>query len=151
MSNEELLKKWEDMGFLEDLEDNQKLPISLAYEKFYLFIKDLDDNQRFNHGDLQELNDIGLAIILDCMKDNLDYQINTDDFYRIFFNTKVKDLGESPIKEDYGEFQPYLIIRYYILPDNGEEINNKFNIDIEVLLYELMLNYFKQNYMNNDK
>lgn len=147
MTNKETIKKWEDMGFLEGLVKNQKLPISLALEKFFLFIKDLDDNKRFNHGDLQELSDLGIAMIVECLKENLDHQIDTDNIFKMFFNTNIKQFDENVLTSEYGDLPLYLFIRYHIVPDEGVAINTKHGFNIEEILRDLMIEYYTKKYI----
>lgn len=148
MTNEETIKKWEDQGFLEDLTEEQKEPIALSFEKLYMFIDDLDVHKRFNHADLQELLDLGLAMFLDIKREHLDYEFNFDDVYRTFINTKIKDLVKDNIfSKDYGENEVYLFIRYYIVPDEGAAINKKMNIDVELELLNLLTQHYKEKYV----
>ena len=147
-----IIEKWEGIGFLDGIKDSDKRQLSRTYEKLYLFIKDLDDNKRFNHGDLQELMDLGTAMFYDIIPEYPSYELDTNDLFRLFFNTKLNKLGvegktENPIKERYGEYAIYKFIRLYLLHDNGESLSDEFAEDIESLLASLMEEYFVENYV----
>lgn len=148
-ANNEVLKKWDEMGFLENVPENVKIPLSNEYEKLYLFIKDLDDNKRFNHADLQELMDIGIALVYDVISETPDHAFNTNNLYKLFFNTQLKELGESELVDGYGELPVYLFIRNFIVNDEAKEINGKLNIDAEYLLTDLITKYYKNNFLKN--
>lgn len=148
-NSNDVLKKWEDMGFLENVPENIKPQLSNEYEKLFLFIKDLDDNKRFNHADLQELMDIGIALVYDVISETPDHSFDTNNLYKIFFNTPIKDLGDSELVNGYGELPIYLLIRNFIVNDEGKEINNKLNINVEYLLTDLITNYYNNNYIKN--
>lgn len=148
-ANNEVLKKWDEMGFLENVVENVKIPLSNEYEKLYLFIKDLDDNKRFNHADLQELMDIGIALVYDVISETPDHAFNTNNLYKLFFNTQLKELGESELVDGYGELPVYLFIRNFIVNDEAKEINGKLNIDAEYLLTDLITKYYKNNFLKN--
>lgn len=148
-SNNEVLKKWDEMGFLENVPENVKIPLSNEYEKLYLFIKDLDDNKRFNHADLQELMDIGIALVYDVISETPDHSFNTNNLYKLFFNTQIKELGDSKLVDGYGELPVYLLIRNFIVNDEAKEINSKLNIDAEYLLTDLITKYYKNNFLKN--
>lgn len=151
-NEKELIAKWEEMGFLDDVAKNQKLPMSQTFDKILNFIRDLDENKRFNHADLQELMDLGVAMFSDILKDDITHQVDTDNLFRLFFNTEIKKLGLSPFQDDLGDLRVYQLIRYHIINDNGESINNKYNIDVEALLCDLLIGYYKNNFMiNNDE
>lgn len=148
-SNNEVLKKWDEMGFLENVPENVKIPLSNEYEKLYLFIKDLDDNKRFNHADLQELMDIGIALVYDVISETPDHSFNMNNLYKLFFNTQIKELGNSKLVDGYGELPVYLLIRNFIVNDEAKEINSKLNIDAEYLLTDLITKYYKNNFLKN--
>lgn len=148
-SNNEVLKKWDEMGFLENIPENVKIPLSNEYEKLYLFIKDLDDNKRFNHADLQELMDIGIALVYDVISETPDHSFNMNNLYKLFFNTQIKELGNSKLVDGYGELPVYLLIRNFIVNDEAKEINSKLNIDAEYLLTDLITKYYKNNFLKN--
>lgn len=148
-SNNEVLKKWDEMGFLENVPENVKIPLSNEYEKLYLFIKDLDDNKRFNHADLQELMDIGIALVYDVISETPDHSFNMNNLYKLFFNTQIKELGDSKLVDGYGELPVYLLIRNFIVNDEAKEINSKLNIDAEYLLSDLITKYYKNNFLKN--
>lgn len=148
-SNHEVLKKWDEMGFLENVPENVKIPLSNEYEKLYLFIKDLDDNKRFNHADLQELMDIGIALVYDVISETPDHSFNMNNLYKLFFNTQIKELGDSKLVDGYGELPIYLLIRNFIVNDEAKEINSKLNIDAEYLLTDLITKYYKNNFLKN--
>ena len=148
-SNNEMLKKWDEMGFLENVPENVKIPLSNEYEKLYLFIKDLDDNKRFNHADLQELMDIGIALVYDVISETPDHSFNMNNLYKLFFNTQIKELGDSKLVDGYGELPVYLLIRNFIVNDEAKEINSKLNIDAEYLLTDLITKYYKNNFLKN--
>lgn len=148
-SNNEVLKKWDEMGFLENVPENVKIPLSNEYEKLYLFIKDLDDNKRFNHADLQELMDIGIALVYDVISETPDHSFNMNNLYKLFFNTQIKELGDSKLVDGYGELPVYLLIRNFIVNDEAKEINSKLNIDAEYLLTDLITKYYKNNFLKN--
>lgn len=144
MEDVEVLKKWEEMGFLENISESLKTPLSKEYERLFLFIKDLDDNKRFNHDDLQELMDIGVALVYDVVSETPNHTINTDYLYKIFFNTKLKDFESNVLSEKYGEYPVYLLIRNFIIPDNGDKINLELNTNVEYLLTDLVTKYYKE-------
>lgn len=148
-SNNEVLKKWDEMGFLENVPENVKIPLSNEYEKLYLFIKDLDDNKRFNHADLQELMDIGIALVYDVISETPDHSFNMNNLYKLFFNTQIKELGDSKLVDGYGELPVYLLIRNFIVNDEAKEINSKLNINAEYLLTDLITKYYKNNFLKN--
>lgn len=148
-SNNEVLKKWDEMGFLENVPENVKIPLSNEYEKLYLFIKDLDDNKRFNHADLQELMDIGIALVYDVVSETPDHSFNMNNLYKLFFNTQIKELGDSKLVDGYGELPVYLLIRNFIVNDEAKEINSKLNINAEYLLTDLITKYYKNNFLKN--
>lgn len=143
----EIIKKWENMGFLENIQESLKAPLSFSYEKIFLFIKDLDDNKRFNHADLQEISDICMALVYDVISSNPDHKIDTDNIYKIFFNTPIRDIDDDKLSKNYGQYPVYLFIRNYIIPDNGNEINNKINDNVEYLLTDQIIKYYNNNYL----
>ena len=147
MIKNEIVEKWENMGFLENTQENLKLPLSNSYEKVFLFIKDLDDNKRFNHADLQEIMDICMAVIYDVISSNPDHIINNDNIYKIFFNTKIKELSSDDLSNKYGEYPIYLFIRNFIIPEEGKKVSDEINENIEYLLTDLITKYYINNYL----
>lgn len=151
ISADPIVVKWEGMGFLEDIEELKKKPVAQTLEKLYLFIKDLDDNKRFNHGDLQELMDIGSAMFVEIIEEYPTYELNTDDLFRTFFNTKLKFMADNTLTKNYGEFAAYKFIRYYVIGDNGFQVKEVLGLDAEGTLAEMLTDYFKRAYVKKSE
>ena len=93
--------------------------------------------------------DIGIALVYDVISETPDHSFNTNNLYKLFFNTQIKELGDSKLVDGYGELPVYLLIRNFIVNDEAKEINSKLNIDAEYLLTDLITKYYKNNFLKN--
>lgn len=135
------------MKFLEGFEDNEKLPVALSLETFYAYMQSLYDNKRFNHDELQILSDYGAAIILDIMQDDATFKINTDDFFRLFFLTTIRELGETRLSTNYGSKPVYRFVREHLVKDNGTAVRKDIGDDVEEILAESLISRFKDKFV----